>query len=581
MKNKQKNILDFKTQYGLDFEDEINVDIFAGGGGASTGFEMGSDRPVNIAINHDPDAISLHTVNHPGAEHFISDVYEVDPVAACGGRKVGHLHASPDCTHHSQAAGGQSRKKAIRSLSWVVHKWAGKVRPRIITLENVEQILHWSPLVAKRCAKTGRAVTLEMITCPKTGRKISRVADPGERVPVDNQYLVPCKKRRGQNWKHFVSGLRAMGYAVQWRKLRACDYGAGTTRERLFLVARCDGVPIAWPKPSHSAKPKPGQKHYRTAAECIDWNIPSRSIFNRPKPLADNTLRRIAKGIRKFVLGDADPFIVPIANYGSGEVVQPIREPLRTITAWPKGGSFAVATAYMAQMNGGYNETPGHSLDNPTSTITNRGSQQQLVTAHLATLRHHSTGQPMSGLMPTIAAGGQHHGLVECKAAAFISRQFGASVGQRVDKPAPTITAGGGGKSAVVECTLSPEQEEGALRVAAFLMHYYSEGGQWGDLKKPMGAITTRDRMALVTVTIQGTPYVIVDIALRMLDPRELFRAQGFPDSYIIDHGHDGRVFTKSKKVRFVGNSVSPMPMAALVRSLHGEEFSSRLSCSS
>ncbi|MBB5320443.1 DNA cytosine methyltransferase [Marinobacter oulmenensis] len=526
---------EFKTQYGLSFEGEINGDLFAGGGGASTGVELGTGQPVHFAINHNEDAISQHQANHPGCRHYVSDVFEVDPhlvVAEFGGRLVGHLHASPDCTDHSQAAGGQPRKKAIRSLAWVVHKWAGRAKPRIITMENVEQMLNWAPLVAKRCPSTGRVVTLETIIHPKTGRKTYRVAEPGERVPVTNQYLVPCKKRKGQNWKHFVEGLRAMGYQVQWRTLRACDYGAGTTRERLFLIARRDGLPITWPKPTHAKHPKTGQKKWVTAADSIDWSIPVPSIFTRKRPLADNTLRRIAKGIRRFVLDNAEPFIVPIANYGAGESVQPINEPLRTITAWPRGGSFSLVTAYMAQMNGGYNETPGHDLRKPMTAITSTGSQQQLVTA-------------------------------------FLSRQFGASIGSDVTTPAPTITAGGGGKSALVQCTLSPEQEAGALQVAAFLMHYYSTGGQWGDLNKPLGTITTKDRLALVTVTIKGQSYVIVDIGLRMLTPRELYNAQGFPPSYVIDHGHDGRKLTKTKQVLFVGNSVSPHPMAAICREAH------------
>lgn len=531
--------LAFKTQYDLDFQEEINVDLFAGGGGASTGFEVGTNRPVDIAINHDEDAISMHKANHPGTEHFISDVYEVDPVKVCEGRRVGHLHASPDCTHHSQAAGGQPRKKAIRSLAWVVHKWAGTVRPWVITLENVEQMLQWSPLVAKRCKKTGRVVTLETINCPITGRKINRVAEPGERVPVSNQYLIPCKKRRGQNWRHFVGGLRAMGYRVQWRTMRACDYGDPTSRTRLYLQARCDGLPITWPKPTHAEHPKAGQKKWRVAADIIDWSNPGRSIFDRPRPLADNTLRRIAKGIKKFVLGNGDPFIVPIANYGSGDSVQSIREPLRTITAWPRGGSFSVVepelvqVGYMAQMNGGYNTTPGHDLRKPLTTITNTGSQQQLVTA-------------------------------------FLTRYFGTATGQSVDQPLPTTMAGGGGgKSALVECTLSPEQEAGALRVAAFLMHYYSTGGQWGDLKKPLGTITTKDRLALVTVFIKGNAHVITDIRIRMLKPRELYNGQGFPPTYIIDRGHDGRKFTQSQQVRFVGNSCCPHQMAALHREIH------------
>lgn len=548
----------WRTQYALDYEGEINVDLFAGGGGASTGLEIGLKRPVHVAINHDPDAISMHTANHPGADHYETDVYEVDPIAATHGRPVGWLHASPDCTHHSQARGGQPRKRAIRSLSWVVHKWAGLVRPRVISLENVEQILQWGPLVAKRCKETGRVMKID-----------GTVAAPGERTPINEQFLVPDKKRRSQNWRHFIGGLRALGYEVEWRTIAACDFGAPTTRKRLYLIARRDGQPIVWPTPTHARKPAKGQKRYASAASCIDWSDLGKSIFNRPRPLAENTLKRIAKGIDKFVIGAAEPFIVPIANYGTGEVVQPINEPLRTITAWPKGGSFAVAspclvqlahgqgkpggvqrwgigsrdieepmntitassgmavaTAFMAQMNGGFYEGAGRSADDPLSTITGRGTQQQIVTAHLMVQRQNQHGADVTEPLQTITAGGLHHGLVRC--------------------------------------TLSQEVEESALQVAAFLMRYHSTGGQWADLHDPMTTVTTKDRLALVTVYIKGTPYVIVDICLRMLKPRELYRAQGFPDSYIIDRGHDGKPFTITAQTRMCGNSVSPLPMAAL-----------------
>ncbi|SHK36968.1 DNA cytosine methyltransferase [Halomonas caseinilytica] len=530
--------LAWRTQFALDFEGEINVDLFAGGGGASTGLEMGLDRPVHIAINHDPDAISMHKANHPGAEHYLSDVYEVDPVAACRGRPVGWLHASPDCTHHSQARGGQPRKRAIRSLSWVVHKWAGTVRPRIISLENVEQILQWSPLVAKRCKKTGRVVTIDQVTCPRTGRKVNRVAEPGEQVPIEKQYLVPDRRRRGHNWRHFVDGLRRLGYAVQWRTMAACNYGAPTTRERLYLVARCDGLPIAWEKPSHAKRPKRGQKRCRQAAECIDWSIPSRSIFDRPRPLADNTLRRIAKGIQRFVLDSGDPFIVPIANYGgTADAVHAIDEPLRTVTAWPKGGAFALASATLVQT--GYGERPGQSpraldIRQPLGTVVAGGGKHALVTAFMAQMN-----------------GGFYDG-----------------AGRDAREPLSTITGRGTQQQLVtanLASSLTPDQETGALRVAAFLINYYGKG-QPRDLREPLDTITTRDRLALVTVTIQGTPYVIVDIALRMLKPRELYRAQGFPDSYIIDRGHDGRRFTLTAQTRMCGNSVSPLPMAAIAR---------------
>ena len=492
-----------------------------------------------------------------------------------------------NCTDHSQAKGGQPRRKKIRALSWVVARWAGQVRPRIITLENVKQIQAWGPLIAKRCPQTGLVIKLD-----------GTVARPGERVPIAEQYLVPDPKRTGQTWKAFVRALTSLGYRVEWRLLCAADYGAPTTRERLFLAARCDGEPIVWPTPTHAKVASSQRPRWRAAAECMDWSLPCPSIFTRSKPLADATLRRIAKGIQKYVLESGDPFIVPIARYHAGQdTCHSVTDPLKTITASPKGGAFSVcaptivpmthqgsdrvydikdplrtvtgahrgeiamASAYLMQANGGFNTTVGRDSRDPMTTITNTGSQQQLVTAHLAHLRQHCDARDVQDPLQTISAGGEHHALV----AAFLSRQFGNSVGHAASEPLGTTTAGGGGKSALVECTLSPRDAEGALRVAAFLMRYYSEGGQWGDLRDPVDTITTKDRLALVTVTIQGVPYIIVDIGLRMLTPRELYRAQGFPDSYVIDRDYQGRPLSKSAQVRMVGNSVSPPPATALI----------------
>lgn len=629
----KKHPFDFKTQYGLGFnqqDEEIVVDFFCGGGGAGTGLEMGLGRAVSVAKNHNPAAISMHTVNHPHAKHFTTDVFEGDPDTECGGRAVGWFHMSPDCTHHSQAAGGQPRKREIRNLSWIGLKWAGMKQPRVISLENVKQILQWGPLVAKRCKSTGRVIKLGGGT-----------AEPGEMVPVSEQFLVPDPKRRGQTWAVFVAELQRLGYAVEWRVIKACDFGAPTSRERLFMIARCDGQPIVWPEPTHAKNPAKGQQKWRTAAECIDWSIPSKSIFGRKKDLAPATLRRVAKGMRKFVLEAANPFIVPIANW-SGESVQSADEPLRTVTSYPKGGAFSivsptlvqtgygeragqaprvprldqplgtvvaggvkhaiaaahlvkfrftdegkaldeplptitsggnykrpagathamgVSTLFMAQMNGGSNTTTAKSIEDPLTTVTNTGTQQQLVTANLVHLRGNCDARDLNTPLHTVSAGGTHHGLMT----AFLERQFGASVGQGLYDPVPTITAGGGGKSSLVELQLSPEVEAGALRVAAFLISYYGTSDA-GEIAAPAPTITTRDRLALVTVTIKGTPYVIVDICLRMLQPAELYKAQGFPADYIISHGADGKLFTKTQQVHMCGNSVSPPPMAALAR---------------
>ena len=585
----KKNHLDFKTQYGLGFDpqdDEIVVDFFCGGGGAGTGLEMGLGRPVTVAKNHSPAAISMHTANHPAARHFTTDVFEGDPDEECQGRAVGWFHMSPDCTHHSQAAGGQPRKREIRNLSWIGLKWAGKKKPRVISLENVKQILQWGPLMAKRDKATGRVMKLD-----------GTLAAVGERVPVQQQFLVPDPKRRGITWRRFVQLLEGMGYQVEWRIIKACDFGAPTSRERLFMIARCDGHPIVWPEPTHAKNPIKGQQKWRTAADCIDWSVPSKSIFGRKKELAAATLRRVAKGMKKFVLGNPQPFIVPIANL-SGELAQSADEPLRTVTSWPRGGSFAMAspvilpathqgadrvnnphdplptvtaanrgelmmaspvmigaggpvyaskpapanqpmgtlmtknhralvTAFIEQANGGFNTTPAKGADEPLTTVTNTGSQQRLVTASLATLRRNCVGRAVDDPVPTMTAGAEHHALVEYK--------------------------------------LSPEHEEGALRVAAFLISYYgTENISACDAPAP--TVTTKDRLGLVTVFVKGTPYVIVDICLRMLQPHELYRAQGFPASYIIDKGADGKPFTKTEQVHMCGNSVSPPPMAALAR---------------
>lgn len=618
----------------LDVHDKLIVDLFAGGGGMSVAFETAFGRSPDIAINHNDDALSMHRANHPLTRHFIADVYEVCPHGATQGRPVGWLHLSPDCTHHSQASGGQPRSKKIRGLSWVGYRWAGQVCPDVISLENVKQILKWGPLVAKRDKATGRVLKLD-----------GTVAAPGEQVPVQQQYLIPDPKREGQTWRKFVAALEHLGYQVEHRTLVAADLGGHTTRERLFMIARRDGRPIAWPEPTHFKKPKNGQKKWKPAADCIDFSDLGKSIFDRPKPLAPATMRRIAKGVKRYVFDNANPFIVPIAHYNGADTAHSIDEPLRTITAATKGGEFSIATPIIAKFRG---DSVGHAIDEPLPTITSGGDCARPagaahalgVVAPVLVQAAHGDGQPgraqrwgagcrdIQDPLGTVTASGGHavaaatlvqtgygerkgqaprsldidaplgtvvgsgkHAL--CTAymmqandgfnttvgralddpmttitnsgsqqqlvTAFLSRQFGNSVGHGADEPMGTTTAGGGGKSALVECVLSPEQEAGALRVAAFLMEYYSEGGQWSELDKPLNTITTRDRLALVTVWIQGTPYVIVDIRLRMLKPRELFNGQDFPPSYIIDRGHDGRKFSISAQVRMCGNSVDPV----------------------
>lgn len=618
---------------------EIIVDLFAGGGGASEALKQALGRDPDLAYNHDEWAIGMHAANHPLTIHHREDIWHADPNRDVAGRPVGWFHASPDCTHFSQAKGGQPRSRKTRALSWVVLKWLGQLRaadlrngtntaPRIFSLENVWQILTWGPLIAKRCKATGRVLKLD-----------GTVAAKGERVPVELQQLVPDKRHAGRTWAQFVAALRALGYVVEWRKLIASDYGAGTSRARLFLLGRRDGEAIRWPAPTHGTAA--GLKPLVTAADCIDWSIPCQSIFSRKKPLADATHRRIAKGINRYVLGAAEPFIVGVGGRqgqspersahapmqtittkadscicaptlvacanASAAGIAPADKPLGTITAWPKGGATAVAaahlvkfrgssagnaadepmptitsgagavrpagaahalgvavgtmvqvgygeregqapraldvgeplgvitaggikhaavTAFLEQANGGFYDGDGNDLRKPAPTIVGSGSQQRLVTGHLAKLRGTSNAADANVPLATVSAGGEHH--------------------------------------AVVECTLSPEHEAGALRVAAFLMRYYGTGGQHSQMGKPLATVTTKDRLALVTVTIKGAPYVIVDIGLRMLKPHELFRAQGFPPGYIIDRTADGRRLTASAAVRMVGNSVSPPPLFAV-----------------
>lgn len=549
------------AQYILPLAHELVVDLFAGGGGASTGIEQAIGRHVDVAVNHDRDAVALHELNHPQTRHYVSDVFDVDPREATGGQPVGLLHASPDCTHHSQARGGQPRSRAVRSLSWVVHRWAGTVRPRVITLENVEQILQWSPLVAKRCTATGRVVRLD-----------GTVAAPGERVPVHEQFLVPDARRKGHNWQRFVAGLRAMGYAVQWRTLCAADFGAPTSRTRLFLVARCDGEPIAWPAPTHHKRPARGQRRWRAAAECIDWSLPCRSIWDRPRPLAEATLRRVAKGIKRYVLDSADPFIVRIGQMGSaGDHVRGTDQPVSTVTT---KAEHALVAPTLVQA--GYGERPGQAprtldLAQPLGTVVAGGGKHALAGATLLPLTHqggHRVNAPAEPL-PTITAA--HRGETALGVAYMAQMNGGGYTGSGHDvrEPASTLTASGSQQQLVaaqLDCALSQEHEAGALRVAAFLTRYYGEGGQHGDARDPLATITTRDRLALVTVHLQGTPYVIVDIGLRMLQPRELYGCQGFPAHYVINRRPDGTTLSKGAQTRMCGNSVSPLPMAALVR---------------
>jgi DNA (cytosine-5)-methyltransferase 1 len=283
---------------------------------------MGLGRSPDIAINHDPEAIAMHKANHPDTHHYCEDVWDVDPIEACAGRPVGLAWFSPDCKHFSKAKGGKPVSKKIRGLAWVAIRWAKAVRPRAIILENVEEFQDWSPLI--------------------------KVVEQIDKYGYESRVVVerPDPTKKGATFRRWVSGFRNLGYHIEWRELRACDYDTPTIRKRLFVVARCDGLPIVWPTATNRSSKKLGNdlfdrdlKPWRTAAECIDWSIPCPSIFERVRPLADNTLRRVATGIRRYVIEAGDPFIIPIAHFNGSNPAHNIDDPLRTITAHPKGGS--------------------------------------------------------------------------------------------------------------------------------------------------------------------------------------------------------------------------------------------------
>lgn len=459
----------------LDIFREIIVDNFAGGGGASTGIELATGLSVDIAINHDPAAIAMHKANHPDTEHYCESVWDVDPVEACKGRKVGLAWFSPDCKHFSKAKGGKPKDKNIRGLAWIAVKWAIAVKPRVIMLENVEEFQTWCPL-------------------------------------DENGY--PIKEKEGDTFRSFVKSLEALGYEVQFKELKACDYGAPTTRKRFFMIARCDGKQIHWPEPTHgdpkSLAVQVGKlKPWRTAGEIIDWSIGTPSIFNRKKPLADNTMRRIARGIQRFVINNPTPFIVRIGHTGFG------------------------------------GDRLQYELEKPLTTITTK-AEHCLVTPFLATYYTETTengvrGQTLSEPIATIPTANRF-GLVT----AFIAQHYKSSIGHEISQPLGAITT-------VNKASL----------VQAFLLKYYgSDTGQ--KLNEPLHTITTKDRFGLVT--IHGQDYQIVDIGMRMLQPHELFAAQGFPSNYIIDRDFTGKVYPKTKQVARCGNAVPPPFADALVR---------------
>lgn len=571
---------------------ELIVDNFAGGGGASTGIEMATGYSVDIAINHDPEAIRMHKTNHPNTKHYCEDVWQVDPVVACNGHPVGLAWFSPDCKHFSKAKGGKPKDKFIRGLAWVACRWAGLVRPRVIMLENVEEFKTWGPL---------------------------------------NRGHHPIKAKQGKTFEKFVQQLTDLGYVVEFRELVAADYGAPTMRKRFFLIARCDGKPIIWPKPTHapadSEAVKAGLlKPYVGAYTQLDFSLPCPSIFDTSegikekygiravRPLAPKTMERIARGLKKFVLENPEPFIIQ-CNHGGERKANDIKNPLPTITG--KHG-YGIVEPYMIQIGQtgfaadrskdvrdplttivsknehcliepklapymGTNTTnhPGGSCEDPLHTITT-GNQQCLISPTL--IQYHSEtalgevrGQGIDDPLMTVD-GSNRYGLVT----SFLHKYYDGGykgAGDSVEKPLPSVTAWDHNSIVTANLIQMNNHCDGRdLRdpiptitagdghfgeVRAFLIKYYGQGtGQ--DIKEPLDTVTSKDRFGLVT--IEGVEYQIVDIGLRMLEPKELYGCQGFPDDYIIDHDCTGKTYPRSEQVRRCGNAVCPPLPAALVK---------------
>ena len=646
----------------LDLGNELIIDNFAGGGGTSTGLEQAFGRPVDIAINHDPEALAMHAANHPHTTHLCESVWDVDPIKVTGNRPVGLVWLSPDCKHFSKAKGGKPVEKRIRGLAWVTLRWAAKCKPRVIMLENVEEFKTWGPLLVE--------------------------ADGSAK---------PDPAKKGKTFDSFIRQLRAHGYTVDYREMRGCDHDTPTIRKRFFLVARRDGIAIKWPEPTHGAPDSIGVRAgkllpYRTAAECIDFSLPCPSIFERDKPLAPATLRRIAKGIMRYVVDAADPFIVgaggparageprptarpfgtllarndsyfcaptivPVTHQG-GDRTESIGEPFRTITGAHRGEK-ALGVATLVQV--GYGEREGQApraldIEKPLGTVVGAAAKHALVEAELAPfVMTNTTGHPGARVdmpVPTITAAGNqvvataflakhytgvvgsdltdpigtvtacdHHSLVTAfltehanasnqrvmpadaplrticaqvkgghfsMVSAHITKFRTGATGSDMNTPLPTITAGpkenpagaphalgivtsnlvklrGTSTAAGTDEPLGTVSAGGQhhAEVRAFLLSYYGTD-QAPEIDGPLATVTSRDRFGLVT--IHGQDYQIVDIGLRMLQPRELFRAQGFPDDYIIgDDPAQGLKLTKSAQVRMCGNSVCPPMAKALI----------------
>lgn len=620
--------------------DELVVDNFAGGGGASTGIEMAIGRSVDIAINHDPAAIAMHKENHPKSKHYCEDVFDVDPIEACNGKPVALAWFSPDCKHFSRAKGGKPVDKKIRGLAWIVLRWAYLVRPRVLMMENVPEIVTWGPLgednkpLKDRLGETfdGFLAALSRIGLPREHPAFKEMCDTLGISP-DSDMAKACEE--------------GLGYVIEYREIKSCDLGAPTTRKRFYMIARCDGAQIIWPAPTH------GDKHteevkcgkllpYRTAAECIDWSIPAKSIFERKKPLAEKTLRRIAKGIQKFVIDNPNPFII---HYKFENEPESIDKPLSAITA--VNGHYVVTPTIMCNNTGnqgasvdspcptittgnrnyvvapsivpiGYGERKGqeprvNDVKNPLGTIVSSG-KHYLSMPILTTFNQNSKSQTVERPLDTVMAGATRFGVVAptiiqyhseqkdnevrgqdiCKpldtvdtsnryalSVANIMKNYGGNykgAGSSVDAPLDTVTAKDHNSLVTAHILTMRKNMDGQpmdeplttiacsgahhAEVQAFLVKYFSNG-QPKPVDEPLDTITTKDRFAVIT--IHGEEYIIMDIKMRMLQPRELFNAQGFPRDYIIDRA-GGKSYPKCEQVKRCGNAVTPDVPKALVQ---------------
>lgn len=535
---------------------ELIVDNFAGGGGASTGIEMATGYSVDIAINHDPEAIKMHKANHPNTKHYCENVWAVDPVKACNGHPVGLAWFSPDCKHFSKAKGGKPKDKNIRGLAWVACRWAGLVRPRVIMLENVEEFKTWGPL---------------------------------------NRGHHPIKSKQGKTFERFVQQLTDLGYEVDFRELVAADYGAPTMRKRFFMIARCDGKPIIWPEPTHapadSEEVKKGLlKPYVGAYTQLDFSLPCPSIFDTSeeikekygiravRPLAQKTMDRIARGLKKFVLDNPEPFIIQ-CNHGGERRPNDIREPMPTITG--KHG-YGIVEPYMVQIGQtGFTKDRSKDVREPLTTIVSKNEHclisPTLIQYHSETSKDGVRGQTIEDPIMTVDSSNRY-GLVT----SFLHKYYDGGykgAGETVENPLPTVTAWDHNSIVTANLIQMNNHCDGKdIRqplptitagdghfgeVRAFLIKYYGQGtGQ--DIEKPLDTVTAQDRFGLVT--IEGVDYQIVDIGLRMLEPKELYGCQGFPEDYIIDHDYTGKTYPRSEQVRRCGNAVCPPIPAALVK---------------